>query len=436
MEIKKNKEKNNIDLEVVISSSDFKEYIEKGAKSVAEQLKIEGFRPGKVPVEVAKQKVGEMSILEEAAQIAIKKTVNDAISKNIEDGENIASQPQVEIVKLAPENDFIYKIKIELLPKISLGDYKGLNIKTKEVAVKDEEIEASLKKIQETRAKETIKLSPAKKDDKLIVDIALFFDKVPVDGGQSKNVQIILGQEFFIKGFDQQLMGASKGEIKEFVLDYPSDHHQAHLAGKKVNFKVEIKEVYNREIPELNDDLAKSWQLENLEALKKAVADNLKQEKQKRLEMESEKDLADQLVAKSSFDDIPASLIERESRAMVEEMKKNLESQGAKFTDYLNHIKKTEEELILEFAPEATKRIKFALLLQELIKKENISVSDDELSKIIEDLKKQYADKPEALKTIESKEYQRSLKHNLLNDKVIKKLKEWNYESFGDKQKS
>lgn len=436
MDIKKDKNKNDIELEISISKDDFKDYIEKGAKKIAEQLNLEGFRPGKVPVEVAKQKVGEMSILEEAAQIAIRKTVNEVISKNMEEGENIASQPQVEIVKLAPDNDFVYKVKIELLPKVSLGDYKGLNIKTKEVEVKDEEIEASLKKVQEMRAKETIKLTPAKKGDKLIVDINLFFDKVPVDGGQSKNVQVILGQEYFIKGFDQQLLGASKGETKEFILDYPKDHHQAHLAGKKVNFKVDIKEVYNREIPELNDELAKTWQLADLEALKKAVADNIKQEKEKKLEMENEKNLADSLIKKSSFDDVPASLIERESKAMLEEMKKNLESQGAKFEDYLTHIKKSENELMLEFSPEATKRIKFALLLQEIAKKEKISVSDEEVKKMMEDLKKQYASQPEALKVIESDEYSNSLKHNLLNDKIIKQLKEWNYERSGDKQKS
>ncbi len=436
MEIQKNKTNNNIELEITISSSEFKDYVEKGGKKVAEQLNIEGFRPGKVPVEVAKQKVGEMSILEEAAQIAIRKTVNAVISKNIEEGENIASQPQVEIIKLAPDNDFVYKVKIELLPKVNLGDYKGLNIKTKAVEVKEEEIEASLKKIQEMRAKETIKLSPAKKGDKLIVDINLFFDKVPVDDGQSKNVQVILGQEYFIKGFDQQLLGTNKGETKEFVLDYPKDHHQAHLAGQKVNFKVDVKEVYNREIPELNDELAKAWQLTSLDELKKTVADNIKQEKEKKLELENEKNLADSLIRKSSFDDVPASLIERESKAMVEEMKSNLESQGAKFEDYLTHIKKTENELILEFSPEATKRIKFALLLQEIVKKEKISVSDEEVNKMIEDLKKQYTSQPEALKVIESEQYQKSLKHNLLNDKIIKQLKEWNYERFGDKQKS
>ena len=117
-------------------------------------------------------------------------------------------------------------------------------------------------------------------------------------------------------------------------------------------------------------------------------------------------------------------------------MKKNLESQGAKFEDYLSHLKKTENELMLEYSPEATKRIKFALLLQEIVKKEDIRVSDDDLNKTLEDLKKQYAGQAEILKVIQGEEYQGSLKHNLLNDKVIKQLKEWNYERSGDKQKS
>lgn len=436
MEIKKNQNKNEIELEITILKEEFKTYVEKGAKQVAQQLKIEGFRPGKVPVEVAKQKVGEMSFFEEAAQIAIRKTVNEAINQNLEDKDSLASQPKVEILKLAPDNDFVYKVKIELLPKITLGEYKGLNIKTKKAEVKDDEIEASLKKVQEMKAKETIKLSPAKAGDKLIIDINLFLNKVPVDGGQSKNVQVILGQEYFIKGFDNQLLGASKGETKEFVLDYPQDHHQAHLAGKKVEFKVEIKEVYNRELPELNDEFAKAWQLADLKALKSALADNIKKEKEKKLDVENEKELFEKLIKKSSFEDIPTSLIEREAKAMVDEMKKNLESQGAKFEDYLKHIKKTENELFLDFSPEAVKRIKFALLLQEIIKKENIVVKDDEVHSMIEGLKKQYESQAEALKVIEGEQYRQSLKHNLLNDKAINKLKEWNYEHLGDKQKS
>lgn len=429
---KKNLEKSQIELEVALSFEEFKPYIDKGAKKIAEQVKIEGFRPGKVPYDILKQKVGEMSILEEAANVAIRSTVDEALDKHL-GGEQVAGQPQVEIVKLAPANDFVYKVKIPILPKVKLGEYKGLNIKNEIAVVDDKDLEKTLEQLREMKAKESDKETGAEKGDKLIIDIVIFLDKVPVEDGQGKEVTVILGKDYFLPGFDEKLMGAKKGEVKEFSLIYPKDHHQKSLAGKNANFKVTVKELKQREVPSLDDSLAQALQFKNLEELKEAVKKNILVEKEKKVAMKVEKELMEALIKKNEFEDMPEEMVKEEAKAMLGEMERNVEAQGGKFADYLSHLKKSKDELLVDFMPEAVKRIKIALLLREVAKQEKIEVKAEELEEKLAEMKKTYAGQAEAEKQLNSPEYKRHLSHALLSDKIVKQLKEWNYANSGQK---
>ncbi len=427
---KKNLEKSQIELEVTLSFDEFKPYIDKGAKKIAEQVKIEGFRPGKVPYDILKQKVGEMGILEEAANIAVRKTVDQVLDENL-DGEQLAGQPQVEIIKLAPNNDFVYKIKIPILPKVELKEYKGLNIKTGQVKIDDIDLEKTLEQLREMKAKESDKETAAEKNDKVILDINIFLDKIPVDGGQAKDATVIIGKDYFLPGFDEKLIGLKKGETKEFSLTYPQSHHQKNLAGKNADFKVTIKELKQREVPSLDDSLAKALQFKNLDELKEAVKKNIVVEKEKKVALKNEKDLMEALIKKNQFEDLPEEIIKDESKAMLEEMKRSVEAQGGKFEDYLSHLKKSQDELLLDFMPDAIKRIKIALLLREIAKQEKIDVSPKEVEDKLEELKKIYSGQAEADKQLNSEEYKRHLRHSLLSEKIVKQLKEWNYANSG-----
>lgn len=429
---KKILEKSQIEFEVNLNIEEFKPYLEKGAKKLSEQVKIEGFRPGKAPYEILKQKVGEMAILEEAANIAIRSTIDEVLDKHL-DGEQLAGQPQVEIIKLAPNNDFIYKVKMPILPKVKLGQYKELNIKSQENKVDEKELEKTLEQLKEMKAKETVKNDKAEIGDKLTVDIFMFSSGVPVEGGEGQGATIILGKDYFIPGFDEKLIGALKDETKEFTLAYPKEHYQKHLAGKNIDFKVKVKEIMQREVPKLDDSLAQSLQFKNIEELKEAIKKNILTEKEKKEEMRKEKDLMEKLIEKSQFDEMPEEIIKEEAKGMIEEMKRNVEAQGGKFTDYLSHLKKTEDQLTLDFMPDAVKRIKIALLLKEVAKAEKIAVSEEEIEAKINELKKNYAGQKEAEAQINSLEYKRHLNHALLSDKIVKKLKEWNYANSGQK---
>lgn len=432
---KKDLEKSQIEISIELSPEEFAPYIEKGAKKLSEKIKVEGFRPGKVPTDVLKQKVGEMGILEEAAHIAIAKTVDNIVDEQVKPRQAIG-QPSVNITKLAPGNPFEYKVTLSLMPDIELGKYKDLNLKKEEAKIEKKELEKAMSDLRASRANENLVKREAKDGDKVMLDIELSLSKVPIEDGVHKDLAIVLGKDYFVPGFDKEIIGLKKDEKKEFTLFYPEDHHQKNLAGKNVEFKVSIKNIYERVLPELNDEFAASFQVKDITELNKALEESLLHEKKRKIELKNESELVSKIIDKTKFGHFPDILIENESNNLMAELEESIARQGGKFEDYLKHLKKSRAELMLEMTPNAIKRVKAALIIREIALKEKISPSDEEVTKKIEELKMQYAGQAETLKMFEEEGYKSYLKNILNNEKVIEKLKEWNYADTGSEQKS
>ena len=202
--IRKDLEKGQIELKVELSIEEMSPLMEKGAESLSKEIKIEGFRPGKVPFNVLKQKVGELAIMEEAVKISLNKNIYKIIDENIKDKE-VVGQPEVEITKLAPGNQAEYKIKVFVLPEVKLGKYKDLGLKENKVVVEEKEIEKIINDLLEMRAKEVISDKAIEKGDKVIASVNLFIDKVPIEDGQNPEVTILTGKNYFVDGFDKIL---------------------------------------------------------------------------------------------------------------------------------------------------------------------------------------------------------------------------------------
>jgi len=432
---KKDLEKSQIELTVELSPEEFNPFIEKGAQKVSEEVKIEGFRKGKVPLDILKQKIGEMTILEEAANIAVHKTIDEIIEKNTMERQAVG-QPQVNITKLAPGNPFEYKVVVSLLPTISIGKYKDLGLKAEEAKVDDKEVEKSLHDLQEMRAQEIIVEREAKEGDKITVHVKMFLDKVPLEDGDHKDLAVIIGKNYFVPGFDKKMIGTKQGEERKFELAYPDNHHQKNIAGKMVEFEVRTEGVYERQLPELNDEFAGFFRLKNMEELKTNLKESLLHEKKHNVDMRNESELIGKIVDDTKFGDLPEAIITSESRNMMMELEQSVVRQGGKFEDYLNHMKKTKDELILELLPNAVKRVKSALVIRELAVIEKIFPTEKEIHAKIDELKIQYASNKDVLKMIEEPGYHSYLSNILTNEKVIAKLKEWNYAPTSDKQKS
>lgn len=413
-----------VELNVELSLEEFNPYIEKSAKKLSEEIKIEGFRPGKAPFELVKQKVGEMTILEEAARLAINGTIWEAIDKNL--GASPIGQPQIDILKLAPGNPVAYKITISILPEVKLGDYKDAKVKEDAVEIKDKEIEKMFTNLRESRVKEALVDREIKDSDKVLVDIEMFLDKVPVEGGQGKGVAVIIGKDYFVPGFDKKLIGAKKGEKVEFGLPYPKEHYQKNLAGKMVEFVVKINEIYARELPELNDDFAKSFGAKSLAGMRGDIKKELEHEKKHQTEEKAEIKMLDMILEKTKFGDIPELLVQSETEGMIEELKRTIESQGGKFEDYLMSVKKTYDQLTLDLLPDALKRVKSALMIREIAHVEKIEVSEKEVYEKIEEILKQYQGYEKVAERVKELDYRRHLQNIMANRKVVEKLREFN----------
>jgi trigger factor len=325
---------------------------------------------------------------------------------------------------MVPGNPLVYTAVITLVPEIKIGDWHKIKIEKKEVKVDPAEVDRVLENLRQLHAKETIKLGKLEKGDKAVVSFEVFVDQVAIEGGSHPEYPLVIGEGRFIPGFEEQLIGLTKTDKKEFELHFPADYHQKNIAGKLAKFKIEIKETYRRELPELNDDFAKTLgDYPSLEEIRKGIEENLRQEAEHKEGQRQEIALLEEMIKLATFGDIPENLIQSEAHRMVHELENSIEHQGLKFEDYLTHLKKTEADLEKEFLDEAKKRLQTALITRQIAKEKNLSATPEEIDQELESAKKYYEDNAEALENLQSRGYRQYLANTLTNRKVIDFLK-------------
>jgi trigger factor len=412
--------KSQLEIIVTIPGTELKPFLEKAVNEISQQTKIEGFRPGKVPYEILKQKIGEMKILEEAAAIAVEKSYIEIVGK--EKIEPLGS-PKIDFEKLAPENDFVYKATVNLIPEVKIGNFKDIKLKEKEIKITETEISKVIEEIKEMRATEVLEDKAIAKGDKAEIDFDVFRDKVPIESGAQKKYPLIIGSNHFIPGFEENLIGLKAGEEKEFELSFPEKYHNKNLAGKPATFKVKVLSVFKRTLPEANDEFAKSLGQDTLDALKHSIEHNLQHEEHHKEEERLEVELLEKLIASSDFGEIPDVLITAETNKMLQEMESNIAQQGLKFEDYLTHLGKTRDQMKLDFVPQAIKRVRGALLTRSLYFQEKMDITEAEIDREIEAMGRAYAQYPEMIKNLKTPEYREYVRNMIGNKKVIDLLK-------------
>lgn len=413
--------KNLIEILVTLSPEEMANFIDQALNKFIQETEIPGFRKGKAPKEMVKQKIGQIKILEEAANLAINQKYPEII---IQEKLNPVGPPRIEIQKLAPDNPLVFKIIVPLMPSVKIGDYKKIKVKRKEIEIKEAAVDKALKELQQMRHKETLVQRPAQKGDKVEIDLEMFLDKVPLEDGQVKNLACILGEDFYIPGLSDNLIGLSRGETKEFTLKYPETHYDKKLAGKSVDFKIKVNNIYQIDLPALDNQFAQAiGNFKTLEELKQQIRKNIEEEAQLKEEERLEIEILEKLVKLSDFEEIPDILIEAEINKMIDEFKHYFEHQNIKFEDYLNQIKKEEKDLRQEFKPKAEQRIKTALAIHQLAKEQKIDISEAEVDKEVERLTNLYKNQSEAVSNLKSEAGRNYLKNLLLNKKVIEYLK-------------
>ena len=413
-------DKSQVELTIAVESKDYAKHLAKAAEKISHRTNVKGFRSGKAPYEIIKKEVGDMAILQEALEAIVQETFYQAVT---EEKIETIGMPKIEIEKIAPDNPVVYKATVALLPSVKLPDIKKIKVERKVKEVGDKHINEVIDNLRKMHAKEVLKTGVAEGDDKLIIDMNMFLDKVPIEGGQAKNYQVYLSEDHYIPGFNNQIKGLKKDEEKEFSLDFPPTHYQKHLAGKNVQFKVKIKDVFERQLPELSTELAKILGQESLNKLKELIKNNLLQEAEQKADQQFEIQILDDLISKTEFAELPDLLIDAERQKMFYELKRDLDNHGISVEQYFNDINKTQEEIYEGFKEQAEKRAKTALISRQVAKDNNIHVHDEEINKEIKMMEEMYKDNKEYMENLKKPEVRDTIAMTLQNRKVMQWLR-------------
>ncbi|MFZ2970164.1 MAG: trigger factor [Minisyncoccia bacterium] len=402
-----------------VSPDEMEKYMDKALNKMAKNIKVDGFREGRVPADMAKKQIGENAIFEEAIHIAIDDLYQKAIVEN-----KLAplGHPKADITKAALGNPLEFKILISVIPEVEIGDYKKVSGKIDVKEIKDEIVEKEIKTFQRKRAKYITKDEAAQKDDRVEIDFESRLSGVKVEGGESKNHPLTIGRGNFVPGFEDNLIGTKGGDVKEFDIVFPKDYHKKELAEKNVKFKVTMKIVQKVELAELNDEFAKSLgKFESMNMLRKSIKEGLFAEEKARAKEELRVDLIKQISDKSKVD-IPEVLIEAEKSNMMNELKNNISQTGLDFETYLANIKTTEEKLRSEWNEPAEKRVKANLVIREISKQEELKVSEKEIDDKANETLKFYPNEQEIRKNIDIEKFKDYIAGMLVNEKVFEFL--------------
>lgn len=410
-----------IEMMITVTPAEYEKHLRKAAERISNRTTIKGFRKGHAPFDMVKREIGEMHVMNEALEDILQETFYKAVT---EEKLDTIGMPKINIEKIAPGNDLVYKAVVALLPVVTLPKLDKIKVEHKAKPVTEIDIDAVIENLTKMQATEVVKEGKATKEDKVVIDMDLLLDGVPIEGGQAKDYQVYLSENQHIPGFNDALVGVAKGEEKEFDIPFPKDYYNKMLAGNTGHFKTKVKEVYTRVFPEVNDEFAKKLGQESVAKLRELLQHNLEHEALHKADEVAEIEMFDALIDKSKFEEIPEVLIDAERKKMFYELKRDLEKNGITVDQYLADLKKTEEDIQKDFTEQATKRAKAALVSRQIARDESIVVSDEELRAEIEKMKKEYKDHPEYLENLTKVEVQDSVRVYLVNRKVINFLRE------------
>ncbi|MDO8435102.1 MAG: trigger factor [bacterium] len=407
---------------VTLSPEEMQPHLVTAAKAISETREFKGFRKGNVPFDVVEREVGAMTLLEGAIRPAIEASLTKALDQHEIDG---VAQPRIEVKTVAPGNPLVYTAAIPLLPKTTLPDFSGITVAKKDVAVEDKHIDKVLSELQNMRTQEKLVLRKAGMGDRVKTDLHLSIANVPLEGGAVAGHQFVLGADAIIPGLSEQVVGMAAGEERTFTLPFPTEFHDKNLAGKEVTFKVKISEVHERTLPEVNDEFAKGvGKFEGIADLKAKIKENLTLEGESKEIARQEQELLSAAIEKTTFDPIPAALIDLEIDRMMEELKASVASQNISFEEYLKHLNKDEAALKSGMREAAHRRVKVALMLRDIAAAQDIAVTDEDVE---QEIAKRYGDsrdQPQVAEMVESDRFKTYLKSVMRTDKALAWLKE------------
>lgn len=390
-------EKNMAKLTVEVSAEDFKAAIKKAYNKTKNRFAIPGFRKGKASQAVIEKMYGEAVFYEDAADEAINSTYAEAMK---ESGLDIVSRPEITVEQIGKDQAFIYSALVAVKPEVTLGEYKGVEVEKADAAVTAEDVEAELKRVQEQNARLlTVEDRPVADGDQTVIDFEGFVDGKGFEGGKAEDYPLTIGSHSFIDTFEEQLIGKNIGEECEVNVTFPTEYHAAELAGKPAMFKVTVKEIKVKELPALDDEFASEVsEFDTLDEYKQDIEKKLQERKEKAAASQNEDRVVAKVVENASME-IPEKMIDAQVDNMLRETAQRMQSQGLSMDLYMKYTGMTADQMKDQMRPEAVKRIQTRLVLEAVVKAENIEISEEKLDEEIAKMAEAYKMEADKLKS-------------------------------------
>lgn len=404
-------------LTIEASAEDFEQAIEKAYQKSKNKLSIPGFRKGKVPRKMIEQMYGKEIFYEDAANMVIPPTYAKAVD---ECTEAIVSRPTIDVVQAEAGKPFIFTAEVALKPDVTLGKYKGIEVEKADISVTDEEIDEAIEKERENNARTISVTDRAVRDgDMTVLDFEGFVDGEAFEGGKSENYPLTIGSDTFIPGFEEQLIGAEIDKEVEINVTFPEDYQESTLAGKPAVFKCTIREIKQKELPELDDEFASEVsEFDTLAEYREDVKATLTKEKEDEARAVKEEKLIEQIVEDAQMD-IPEAMLETQQNSMAEDFAQRIQMQGISIEQYYQFTGLTKAALLEQLKPQAEQKIKSRLVLEAVAKAEGIETSDEEYNEEIKKMAEAYQMTEEKLTGIINEYERRSIREDISIRKAL-----------------
>ena len=410
-------EHNMAKLTIEVSAEELEGALQKAYQKQKSRINVPGFRKGKVPRQLIEKMYGPEIFYDDAANALIPEAYSKAYD---ESGLEIVSQPKIDVTQIEKGKPFIFTAEVATKPEVELGEYKGIEVPKYSNRVTQKEIDAKLEEEQLKNARTiTVEGRPVQDKDEVVLDFEGFVDGEAFEGGKGEDYPLTIGSGSFIPGFEEQLIGAEIDKEVEVNVTFPKEYHSEELAGKDATFKCTVHTIKAKELPELDDEFASEVsECETMDAYRAEVKKNIKERKERTGKEKKENQAVDQAIENAQMD-IPEAMIEFQVRQMADDFARRIQQQGLTVEQYFQFTGMTAEKMMEEMRPQAEKSIKTRLVLEAIVKAENIEVSDERVEEELTKMAEAYQMEVEKLKEFMGENEKKQIKEDLAVQEAI-----------------
>ncbi len=412
-----NLEKSMAKITITVSAEAFEEAMVKSYNKNRKSISIQGFRKGKAPRKMVEKLYGPEVFYEDAANFAIPDAYEEAAN---ECGLDIVSRPEIDVVEIEKGKEFVFTATVAVKPEVTLGEYKGIEVEKKVVKVMAADVNAEIDRVREQNSRMiVVENRGIKKDDTAVIDYEGFVDGEPFQGGKGEDYPLVIGSHSFIDTFEDQLIGKKTGEEVEVNVTFPEEYHEESLKGKPALFKVTVKEIKKKELPKADDEFASEVsEFDTLKEYKASVKKTLTERKKEEAKREKEDAVLEKILENISVE-IPEPMIEEQTRQMIQEFAGRISGQGLSFEQYMQMTGMNFDALMGQMKPEAEKRIRTRLMLEEIAKEEKLKATAKDIEKEIENMASMYQMEADKVKEMLGDKEKKQIAEDLAVQKAV-----------------